>query len=64
MAVALGSGYPVAFALPGSAILSIGLAALTGYLFSGDVDAYFLQGGPGEWLDAGVTNFLGVYWGV
>ena len=64
MAVALGSGYPVAFALPGSAILSIGLAALTGYLFSGDVDAYFLQGGPGEWLDAGVTNFRGVYWEV
>ena len=32
MATALGSGYPVAFALPGSAIITIGLAALTGYL--------------------------------
>ena len=27
MIVALASGYPVAFALPGSAIISIGLAA-------------------------------------
>ncbi len=27
MAIALGSGYPVAFALPGSAILTISLAA-------------------------------------
>ena len=30
MATALASGYPVAFALPGSAILTIGLAALCG----------------------------------
>jgi hypothetical protein len=30
MAFALGSGYPVAFALPGSAIISIALAALAG----------------------------------
>ncbi|MGB0630072.1 MAG: SLC13 family permease [Alphaproteobacteria bacterium] len=64
MAVALASGYPVAFALPGSAILSIALAALCGYLFAGDADAYFLQGGPSQWLDAGVTNFRGVYWEV
>ena len=64
MAVALASGYPVAFALPGSAILSIALAALCGYLFAGSSDAYFLQGGPGQWLDAGVTNFRGVYWEV
>jgi len=62
MAVALGSGYPVAFALPGSAIISISLAALCGYLFAGDVDAYFAQGGPGQWLSAGVTNLRGVYW--
>lgn len=62
MAVALGSGYPVAFALPGSAILSISLAALCGYLFTGEVDAYFAQGGPGQWLSAGVTNLRGVYW--
>ncbi|CAN0121008.1 unnamed protein product [Discosporangium mesarthrocarpum] len=62
MAVALASGYPVAFALPGSAIISIGLAALCGYLFADNPDAYFLHGGPRQWLDAGVTNFRGVYW--
>lgn len=62
MAVALASGYPVAFALPGSAIISIGLAALCGYLFADNADAYFLHGGPRQWLDAGVTNFRGVYW--
>ena len=32
MIVALASGYPVAFALPGSAIISIFLAGLAGYL--------------------------------
>ena len=62
MAVALASGYPVAFALPGSAIIAIGLAALCGYLFADNPDAYFLHGGPRQWLDAGVTNFRGVYW--
>lgn len=41
MIVALASGYPVAFALPGSAIISIGLAAFFGYLFEGDADAFF-----------------------
>ena len=41
MISALGSGFPVAFALPGSAIISIGLAALTGYIFEGDSSAYF-----------------------
>jgi len=64
MAVALASGYPVAFALPGSAIISIALAALCGYVFTGNADEYFLQGGPSQWLDAGVTNFRGVYWEV
>ncbi len=64
MAVALGSGYPVAFALPGAAILSIGMAAGAGYLFAGDMDAYFHSGGPGQWLSAGVTNLRGVYWEV
>ena len=33
MIAALASGFPVAFALPGSAIVSIGLAALFGYVF-------------------------------
>ena len=64
MVGALGSGFPVAFALPGSAILSIGLAAGCGYLFAGDASAYFAQGGPIQWLSAGVTNFRGVYWEV
>ena len=64
MAGALASGYPVAFALPGSAIVSIVLAAVCGYLFTGDVDAFFAQGGPGQWLSAGVTNLRGVYWEV
>ena len=64
MGTALGSGYPVAFALPGAAILTIALAAGSGYLFAGDTDAYFAQGGPGQWLSAGVTNLRGVYWDV
>jgi tripartite ATP-independent transporter DctM subunit len=64
MIAALGSGYPVAFALPGSAILTIGIAAAAGYLFAGDPAAYFAQGGPVQWLTAGVTNFRGVYWEV
>ena len=62
MAGALGSGFPVAFALPGSAILTIGIAALSGYLFAGETDAFFSHGGPSQWLSAGVTNFRGVYW--
>jgi len=35
LAAALGSGYPVAFALPGAAIVTISLAAISGYLFGG-----------------------------
>jgi len=64
MAGALGSGFPVAFALPGSAIISVGLAALTGWIITGSPDAYFAHSGPTEWLSAGVTNFRGVYWEV
>ncbi len=64
MAFALGSGYPVAFALPGAAIISIAAAAGTGYLFTGSTDAYFHSGGPQQWLSAGVTNLRGVYWEV
>ncbi|KQI67919.1 C4-dicarboxylate ABC transporter permease [Loktanella sp. 3ANDIMAR09] len=62
MAGALGSGYPVAFALPGAAILTIGAAAATGYVFAGDTSAYFSNSGPSQWLSAGVTNLRGVYW--
>ncbi|MBT3809414.1 MAG: TRAP transporter large permease subunit, partial [Rhodospirillaceae bacterium] len=64
MAGALGMGFPVAFALPGAAILTIGIASLTGAVFAGDVGAYFAQDGPVQWLTAGVTNFRGVYWEV
>ncbi len=64
MATALGSGYPVAFALPGSAIITILLAAVSGYFFAGDTDAYFHSGGPSEWLSAGVINLRGIYWEV
>ncbi len=62
MAVALGSGYPVAFALPGSSIITILIAAGCGYLFAGDTDAFFAQCGPSQWLSAGVTNLRGIYW--
>lgn len=61
---ALTSGYPVAYALPGSAIISVGLAALAGYVFAGDPSAYFAQDGPSQWLSAGVTNFRSLYWVV
>lgn len=64
MIIALSSGYPVAFSLPGAAIISIGLAALFGYLFAGDSSAYFVEGGPFQWLSAGVTNFRSLYWDV
>ncbi len=64
MMVALSSGFPVAFSLPGAAVLSIGLAALFGYLFVGDSSAFFVEGGPIQWLSAGVTNFRSLYWDV
>ena len=65
MVIALASGYPVAFALPGSAILTIVAAAAAGYIGTGDTGAYFAEGGgPVEWLSAGVTNFRGIYWEV
>ncbi len=62
MATALGSGYPVAFALPGAAIITVLLAAGSGYIFTGSTDAFFESGGPSQWLSAGVTNLRGVYW--
>ena len=64
MMAALSSGFPVAFALHGSAVLSILLAALCGYLFAGNPSEYFIQDGPIQWLTAGITNFRGVYWEV
>ena len=64
MVAALSSGFPVAFALPGSAILTIFIAAVAGYLITGDTDAFFAHGGPSQWLSAGVTNFRSLYWVV
>lgn len=64
MIVALTSGFPVAFSLPGAAIFTIALAAAAGYFFAGDVNAYFAQDGPTEWLTAGITNFRSLYWEV
>ncbi len=48
MAAALASGFPVAFALPGSAILTIATAAVFGWVFTGSPDSFFAQGGPGQ----------------
>jgi tripartite ATP-independent transporter DctM subunit len=62
MGWALISGFPVAFALPGSAILAISLAAVSGWLFESDTSAYFAEGGPIQWLTAGITNFRSLYW--
>jgi len=62
MAAALSSGFPVAFALPGASIATIVIAAGAGLLFEGASDAFFAQGGPKQWLSAGVTNLRGVYW--
>ena len=64
MAAALGYGFPVAFALPGSAVITISLAAAAGYFSAGDSSAFFAHGGPQEWLSSGVTNLRGVYWEV
>ena len=64
MVIALSSGFPVAFALPGSAIISVALAAATGYIFTGDPSSYFAQDGPTQWLTAGITNFRSLYWEV
>ena len=64
MAGALLSGFPVAFALPGAAILTIALAAGAGQVFAGDPAAYFAAGtgGPFSWLSSGITNFRAIYW--
>jgi len=61
---ALGSGYPVAFALPGSAVITIGLAAFFGLVIAGDSGAYFSHGDPVQWLNAAITNFRGIYFEV
>ncbi len=62
MMAALGSGFPVAFALPGSAILTIGLATVCGWLFFDNINIFFAQDGPSQWLSAGVINFRSIYY--
>ena len=62
MIFALTSGFPVAFSLPGSAIIAVLLASAAGYLIEGDISAYFTHDGPKQWLSAGVTNFRSLYW--
>ncbi|MGA7973493.1 MAG: TRAP transporter large permease subunit [Pseudolabrys sp.] len=62
MMVALGWGFPVAFALPGAAIFAVAIASLAGWLTHGNVDAFFVQDGPSQWLTAAVSNFRSVYW--
>ena len=64
MVFALTSGFPVAFSLPGSAIAAVAIAAFCGWIFEGNVDAYFVLGGPNQWLSAGVTNYRSLYWDV
>ncbi|MFT5657156.1 MAG: tripartite ATP-independent transporter DctM subunit [Gammaproteobacteria bacterium] len=64
MVFALTFGFPVAFSLPGAAILTIVIAASCGFIFEGDTDAYFALGGPNQWLSAGITNFRSLYWNV
>jgi len=64
MVFALTSGFPVAFSLPGSAIATVAIAAFCGWVFEGNVDAYFVLGGPNQWLSAGVTNYRSLYWDV
>jgi len=61
---ALGSGFPVAYALPGSAIITIGVAAITGIVFESDTGAFFAQGDPIQWLNAAISNFRSIYWEV
>ena len=62
MAGALGSGYPVAFALPGASIITLVSAGVTGYLVTGDQSAYFSQGNAWTWLSSGNSNLRGTYW--
>ena len=62
MMTALGSGFPVAFALPGSAIIAVGTGRAGRLAVRRQRRRLFTQDGPSQWLTAGVTNFRGVYW--
>ena len=64
MGIALASGFPVAFALPGSAILSIMLASLTGLVLEGNVElglveaAIMCPGLPNSWRFIQTTHHM------
>lgn len=64
MMAALGTGFPVGFALPGAGVLAISIAALLGFIFEGNTHAYFINEGPAEWINVGINNFRGAYWDV
>ena len=58
MIAALASGFPVAFALPGAAIISIGLAAFTGYLALMEMSsAYFATRWANRMANSGYYKF-------
>ena len=44
--------------------LQVGFGGLAGYLIEGNPNEYFISDGPFQWLNAGITNFRGVYWEV
>ncbi len=63
MATALGSGYPVAFALPGLGDHHRAAGRGRGiHLRQAAPTPISPSGGPSQWLSAGVTNLRGVYW--
>ena len=64
MASALASGFPVAFALPGAAIITMAVAGVSGYLVAGNSSIYFTQDGPIGWITSAITNFRSTYWDV
>jgi len=64
MASALASGFPVAFALPGAAIITMAVAGISGYLIAGNSSIYFTQDGPIGWITSAITNFRSTYWDV
>ena len=61
MMAALGTGFPVGFALPGAGVIAIAIAALLGFIFEGNTHAYFINEGPAEWISVGINNFRGGY---
>ena len=63
MILALASGFPVAFALPGSAIISIGLAAFFGFLF-GWAQLFIIRTSPTAALSLLSADYLGYFFPI